>query len=290
MEVPVPPVGPGQVLVAVAAAAVNPVDLVTRQGALHQAGLHGGAPVRLGWDVAGTVTAVGAGVRRLRPGQPVIGLSDRLSAPSKAHAEQVLLDETAAAAVDDRAELTRFGALPLAALTAWQALDRARVRPGETLLVTGAGGSVGSMAVQLALLRGAAVVGTGRARHRKLVEDTGASFVGTEGLADQVRDVFPGGVDAAIDAAVLGAPSLDAVRPGGRHVSLVVTERPAPLREITSTSLAVRADWQQLALISHLASSGALRLPDVTPIGLGEAATAYARAEGATGARYVLVP
>ncbi|MGC5165929.1 NADP-dependent oxidoreductase [Luteimicrobium sp. DT211] len=289
-EVPVPPVGPGQVRVAVASAAINPVDLVTRRGALHEAGLHDAAPVRLGWDVAGTVTAVGAGVRRLREGQRVIGLSDRLSAPSKTHADQVLLDETAVAAVDEHADLISFGALPLAGLTAWQALDLAHVGAGSTLLVTGAAGRVGSTALQLALLRGANVLGAGRTGHRPLVEATGATFVDAAGLAEHVRDVVPGGVDAAIDAAALGAASLDAVRSGGRHVSLVVTESPAPLRGVASSSLAVRADWQQLALVSHLASTGALRLPQVTTIGLDDAVAAYAQAEKADGARYVLVP
>jgi NADPH2:quinone reductase len=289
-DVPVPAVGPGQVLIEVAAAAVDPVDLVTRRGLLLEAGLHGPGPVRLGWDVAGTVTAAGPGVRRLRPGQRVVGLSDRLSAPSKTHAEVVLLDETAAAAVDERADLIRLSTLPLAGLTAWQALDRAQVRAGDTLLVTGAAGAVGSLATQLARVRGATVLGAGRAGHRAEIEAAGATFVAVDGLAENVRALVPGGVDAAVDTSVLGAASLDAVRDQGRHVSLVVTDRPAPLRDVTSTSLAVRADWQQLVLLTHLASTGVLRLPEVTTIGLEDAATAYARAEGGGGRRYVLVP
>jgi NADPH:quinone reductase-like Zn-dependent oxidoreductase len=286
-EVPEPKPGAGQVLIEVAAAAVNPVDLVTRRGLLHAAALHGVPPVRLGWDVAGTVTEIGSGVRRLRPGSTVVGVSDRLAALSKTHAEKVVLDQSAVAAIDDRADLATMSTLPLAGLTAWQALESAGLRRGCVLLVTGA---VGSMVVQLALLRGAAVLGAGRPSHRVVIESSGARFVDTAGLAENAREVVPEGVDAAIDTAVIGGQSLDAVRNRGRHVSLVVSEQPTPLRGINSTSIAIRADWEQLTILGNLATTRAIQLPEVTTAKLDDASAAYADAEAKRSGRITLTP
>ena len=128
--------------------AVNPVDAVTQAGLLRQAGLHDEGAVRLGWDVYGHVEAIGAGVRRLRVGQPVIGLSDRLAAPSKTQAEQVVLDEAAVASAPAELDRQIAATLPLAGCTAWQALDRLNLRTGQSILVTGAAGAVGALAVE----------------------------------------------------------------------------------------------------------------------------------------------
>ncbi len=271
--------GAGEVLIQVVAAAVNAVDIVTRAGLLAGGGLHGDPPVRLGWDVAGTVTAVGPDVRRIRRGQKVIGLSDRLTAPTKTHGQQVVLDEGAVAAVPDSSDLLVLSSLPLAGLTAWQALELCELRPGGSLLVTGAAGNVGSVATRLALLDGITVLGAGRAAHREAIEKTGAVFIDAEHLDEEVHARLPIGVDAVVDAAVIGSTSADAVRRGGRHVSLNVTERPAPLRGITTTSLAVRADWRQLTILAALYESGALELSapaETYPLGAAKAAYAAA--------------
>ena len=288
MVVDDPQPGPEEVVVEVAAAGINPVDTATRKGLLHEAGLHQQPPVRLGWDVAGRVRAVGAGVRRIRPGQPVIGLSDRLNAPTKSHGELVTLDEVAVSGVPAESDLTRLSILPLAGLTAWQALKRTAVHRGQTLLVTGAAGAVGSLIAQLARLEGVAVIGAGREQHRERIEAFDATFVDVARLAEDVREAVPSGVDAAIDTAVLGAASLDAVRSGGRHVSLVVTERPAPLRGIESTSVAVRGSWRQLTILASLHATGALCVPEPSTYPLTEAAAAYAAAEEPANGRTAL--
>jgi NADPH2:quinone reductase len=277
IDVPVPEVGAGQVRIVVRAAAVNPVDVATRAGALRQAGLHDALPVRLGWDVYGHVDTLGAGVRRLRTGQPVIGLSDRLAAASKTHADQVVLDEAAVAAVPAELDAAIAATLPLAGLTAWQALNRLDLRPGQTVLITGAGGAVGSLAVQLADLRGLRVVAAGRQHDAQAAVDLGAErFIESNpDLALRVRQYLPGGVDGSLDAAGLDNPSLDSVRDGGEHVNLNVTHRPAPLRAVRSQSLAVAADWQQLSVLASLAASGALRVRVATEFALSDVQAAH---------------
>jgi NADPH:quinone reductase-like Zn-dependent oxidoreductase len=287
-DVPAPVPGAGEVLMKVSAAAVNPVDLVTRAGLLHAAGLHGGPPLRLGWDAAGVIVAVGANVRRVRVGQTAIGLSDRLSAPSKTHAEHVVLDEDSVAIVRDSSDLVELSTLPLAGLTAWQALERCQLRSGDSVLITGAAGNVGVIATQLAVLRGHRVFGVGRAAHREIIERLGAEFIDTGQFGESLRTLSPLGVDAAIDAASLGNASAETVRRGGIHVSLNVTERPAPLRGITSTSIAVRADWQQLTILAALYESGALVLP--APVKTYPLTSAKAAHEGSTNQRSVITP
>ncbi len=276
-EVDVPDPGPAQVRIEVDAAAVNPVDVVTRAGILHRAGLHDGLPLRFGWDVIGRVVAVGADVRRLREGQRVIGLSDRLSASSKTHADLVVLDENAVAAIPADLPTAAGAGLPLAGLTATQALDILDLTAGNSLLVTGAGGAVGSIAVQLARLRGLRVVAVGRPSDESPATARGADVFVESGshLGDTVRAVVPGGVDGAVDAAGLGIAALDAVRTGGGHVSLNVLVRPAPLRGVRSVSLAVAADWEQLTVLGMLATTGALTVAVAEELALDDVEKAH---------------
>ncbi|WP_158718682.1 alcohol dehydrogenase catalytic domain-containing protein, partial [Streptomyces griseus] len=154
-EVPVPAAGPGQVRVRVEAATVHPVDLATRSGALAAAGLMaGGARTGLGWDVAGVVEETGPGVTALRPGDRVIGMNDRLDVPLGTQAEQVVLDAHAVVPAPAGLAPAAAATLPLAGLTALQALDALALPGGETLLVTGAAGAGGGGAGGVAPPRG----------------------------------------------------------------------------------------------------------------------------------------
>jgi NADPH:quinone reductase-like Zn-dependent oxidoreductase len=280
----------GQVRIAVERVAVNPVDLVTRAGILSAAGLHGEPPVRLGWDVAGVVEAVGANVRRLRVGDRVVGLSDRITAASKTYADAVVLDEQNVSSIPSELGFDRAAAVPLAGLTAMQALSRADLAAGQSLLITGVGGAVGGLAAQLALFDGVRVVAAGRPRDEAVAKSLGVEefVVADDDLAEAVRRVVPGGVDAALDAATIHGPVLDAVRNGGIHISLVVLERPAPLRAVTTASIAVRADWQQLSVLASLAASGALQISIVEQFDLDRVRDAHAAAEQVTGGRVLL--
>jgi NADPH:quinone reductase-like Zn-dependent oxidoreductase len=293
VERPLADPGVGEVRLRVRSAAVNPVDIVTRAGRLSEAGLHGPAPIGLGWDASGTVDAVGPGTRRIRVGQPVIGLSDRLQSLVKTHADAVILPEPAVAAIPGDLDLDVAAALPLAGSTALQALDALDLPEGASLLVTGAAGAVGSLTVQLARLRGLRVLATARAKHEARLRELGSDvFLPiTDRRADDVRRLVPGGVDGAVDAASLGIQSLDAVRNQGSHVSLVVTQRPPALRGIRSVSVAVQANWQHLTLLAALAATGSLQVSIAEVIPLEDVAKAHDLLEvgGLTG-RIILRP
>ncbi|MBB4741826.1 NADPH:quinone reductase-like Zn-dependent oxidoreductase [Actinoplanes octamycinicus] len=263
-ETPLPEPGPGQVRIRVAAAAVNPVDLQTRSGAL--AGL---LPPRetigIGWDLSGTVDAVGPRVTGFLVGERVVALSDRLALPAKAQADFAVLDAEAVGKLPPDVDLVAAATLPLNALTAAQALDLAGLRPGQTLLVTGAAGGVGGFAVELAARSGLRVVATADEQDELFVREAGASEVVPRGreLADVVRKRVPEGVDGVIDAASLGVAALDAVRGGGVHVA-VLGGAPVPLRGTRVVNVWIRADGPRL---TALAAAGLrLRVAETMPL------------------------
>lgn len=293
-EVPVPAVGARQVRIRVEAATVNPVDLATRSGALAAAGmLPRRDQVGLGWDVAGVVEEAGPEVSGVVPGQRVVGLSDRLDVPLGTQADQVVLDADAVARVPEGVSPVAAATLPLNGLTAAQALDRLGLRAGETLLVTGAAGAVGGFAVQLAAARGIRVVAVAGAEDEPLVRELGAElFVPrTARLGEAVRALVPGGVDAALDAAVTGAAALDAVRTGGAFAALVAGGAPPGLRNIRVFSHWIHADGARLAGLVSLAEAGTLTLRVAETMPLDRVADAHLRlAKGGLRGRIVLVP
>lgn len=194
IEVPMPQPGPGQVRVAVKASSVNPIDLSTRSGALAAAGLVPQAPLTaLGWDVAGSVEAVGAGVSRFEVGEAVVGLRDLISAVPGAHATHVVLDESALAPGPRAASWAEAATLPLNALTAAGSLRHAAVGAGGWVLITGAAGAVGGFAVELAAQRGLRTIAVASPEDRELVLGLGAEeFIPrAELLAQPVREIVP---------------------------------------------------------------------------------------------------
>jgi NADPH2:quinone reductase len=289
VEVPEPVPGPGQVRIRVAAAGVNPVDLATRAGILTGAGV---IPPRevlgLGWDVAGTVETAGGG---FAVGDAVIGLRDRIATPLGAYSEQIVLDASAVAPAPAGVPVFEAATLPLNALTAAQALDL--VETTGTVLVTGAAGAVGGYAVALGRLRGLRVVAVASADDEVSVRGFGADEFVPRGpsLGDRVRALVPGGVDAALDPALLGLEALDAVRGGGEFVAFAAGAAPIPLRGVTVSSVWIRADGERLAELSRLAEKGVLPLRVAGVLPLSEAAAAHERlAAGGLRGRLVLTP
>jgi NADPH:quinone reductase-like Zn-dependent oxidoreductase len=295
IDTPIPEPGPGQVRVRVEAAAVNPVDALVRAGEAVRAGL--ALPREqfgLGWDVAGTVDAVGAGVTGHRPGDRVIGIEDRLDLPLGGYADHAVLEAANLAPAPAGADAVEAATLPLNGLTASQALDLLALPPGATLLVTGATGGVGGFAVELAAARGLRVVTPAGERDEALVRSLGAWQVVPRGavLSEAVRALVPGGVDGALDAAVLGIAALDAVRGGGAYTGVAGTaSSPAPLRGIRVSTVFVRGDGAQLAGLSALAGAGRLTLRVAGTHPLDRAADAHERlAGGGLRGRLVLLP
>jgi NADPH2:quinone reductase len=292
VDVPVPSPGPGQVRIRVAAAAVNPVDVGTRGGYLTAFSTEREV-TGIGWDVAGVVDEVGAGVEAFRPGDRVIGLSDLVDKPLGTHAESVVLDADAVAAAPESVTLEEASTLPLNGLTALQALDLVDLRPQGTLLVTGAAGGLGGFVTELAAARGIRVMATSGAADEELVRSLGArDFVprGVE-LAPAVRALVPGGVDAVIDTALLGIAAHGALRGGGTFVAVLSVAAPPPLRGTQVRNVRIRANDPRLADLSSLVDKGGLTLRVASTYPLDRAAEAQRRfAAGGLRGRLVLVP
>ena len=191
VDLPDPHPGPGQVRIAVRAAGVNPGDWKKRKGLLD-----GELPQTLGHEAAGVVDELGDRVADVAVGDRVFGFS----ADGAAQAELAVLSYYAP--IPPSLDFAGAAALPAAIETASRTLDQLRVGSGSTLLVNGASGNVGSAAVQLAVVRGARVIGTARPANHEYLRSLGAEPVAYgEGLVERVRALVPAGVDAALDVA-----------------------------------------------------------------------------------------
>ncbi len=289
IEVPVPRPGPGQVLIRVRAATVNPVDLVTRSGALAAAGLMAPRAVTgIGWDVAGTIAATGPGVSAFSVGDTVIGLRDLLDRDLGCYADYVVLDATAIAASD--LPPVDAATLPLNGLTAHQALDLAALAPGDTVLITGAAGAVGGFAVEFAVRRRLRVVASASTSDESLLRDRGATWFVDRDITDpatEVRRLIPGGVDGAVDTAGLGVRALAAVRTRGSFVTVVGGSAPIPLRGIRVHEQWISADGP--ALTALIREHPTLRVAGTLPLERAREAHERMSAGGLRG-RLVLVP
>ncbi|MFJ7176674.1 NADP-dependent oxidoreductase [Streptomyces massasporeus] len=278
VETEVPEPGAREVRIKVSAASLNPVDAGVR------AGVFGGAGKRigLGWDVAGTVDAVGV-AGSWSVGDEVVALDHGMVKPLGTHAEYVVVDTDAAALAPTTVDAVRAATLPLNALTASQALDRLELTPGDSLLVTGAAGAVGGYAVQLAAHRGISVTGLAREADEAFVRSLGAGrFVG---------DVADRGFDAVLDAAVLGEPALAGVRDGGRYIGVIPQAEPASVRGVRTGAVEVSADGARLAELVRLVDEGVLTTRVAETFALEDAAKAHARLDGGgVRGRLVLVP
>jgi NADPH:quinone reductase len=295
IDVPDPETRRGQVRIHVEAAAVNPVDIATREGLMNKARpgvIREREHVGIGWDVAGTIDAIGPEVTAFVPGDRVIGLRDRLDRPLGTYAERIVLDAVDVAPAPTGVNSVAASTIPLNALTAVQALDALGLAAGQTILVTGAAGALGGFGVELAAMRGLRVIAAAGDADEKLVRDLGAAdFVPRSAdLAEAARDLVPGGVDAVFDAAALGYPALDAARGGGAFASFVLPG-PGKLRGNRVEPVMIRADGAALSALSALAAAGKLTLRVADTYPLEHAVKAHERLEaGGLRGRLVLVP
>jgi 2-desacetyl-2-hydroxyethyl bacteriochlorophyllide A dehydrogenase len=253
---PRPSASQGEVLIEVAGAGINPVDCKTRAGG----GIAGRLgdnpfPIVLGWDVAGTVVELGAGVTEFAVGDRVFGCVNfpRLAG---AYAEYASAPVGELARVPEGLDLVDAAAMPLAVLTAWQALDAANLEPGQRLLVTGASGGVGHFVLQLAQRRGAEVVAITSTRNLEFVRSLGAH----EAIDYTSDDVVAkaGDVDVLFDAR--GSASIaelwPTLRRGGAIVSILGGFSAEKVPEgIRGTNILIRPDGAQLARVAELVAA-----------------------------------
>ncbi|SDK46269.1 NADPH:quinone reductase [Nonomuraea jiangxiensis] len=281
IDVPVVEPGPGQVRVAIAGAAVNPVDLAVAAGVFHGLGwVHQPHHTGLGWDFAGTVTAVGPDVD-LPVGSRVAGLVDGVDRDFGAYAEQLIVPADHTAPVPAGLDLTTAATVPLNSLTAAQLVDLLGDGAGRNLLVTGAAGAVGGYVTALAQDRGWRVTGLARAEDEEFVRGLGAAFTAR---------ATPGW-DVVADAAALQERGVALVRDGGLFAGVQPGAVPAAERGITVRVVAVRPDAARLARLLDATVSGRLpaRVHAVVP--LDQVASVHrAVAKGGVRGRYVLQP
>ncbi|MBY8863219.1 NADP-dependent oxidoreductase [Nocardia sp. CA2R105] len=282
VQVPEPHAEEGQVRIRVAAATVNPSDLVTRSGAAHDRYREVTPPYVPGWDAAGVVDEVGPG-SRWRVGDQVVAITKPVLEGGGAYAEQIVVSDDSVAPMPAGADAVAAATLPMNGLTAALALDAADVRPGGTIAVTGAAGAVGGYVIQLAKHRGLTVLADASPRDAQLVAELGADTVLARGddFARRVRAQVPDGVDSVIDCALLGSAVLSAVRDNGSYVAL----RPPRLSGTVDSERDIDVhyvmvldrvhDSATLTELSRLASDGVLTLRVAQTFPATEAAAAH---------------
>jgi NADPH2:quinone reductase len=282
---PVPQPGRNEILIAVHAAGVGVWDRSTRDGSWRPYG-RAKFPLVLGTDGAGIVVARGAGARSLRVGDRAYAY-DYANPEGGFYVEYVAVRERHAARVPEVLDLLQAGAAVTTGLTALQGIDDAlHVRRGETVLIFGASGAVGTLAIQFAKRHGARVLATASGRDAAaLVRRLGASAAidaRSSGAGDQLRKLAPDGVDAALGLA--GGSALERflqhVRPGGR-IAYPNGVEPEPRRrpKIRFTAYDAEVGPREFAKLGRAVAAAKLRVPIAAVYPLEQAAKAHERLE-----------
>ncbi|MEU3704193.1 NADP-dependent oxidoreductase [Streptomyces anulatus] len=268
--------GPGQVRVAVRAAGVNPLDHKIRNGWMEGA-FPTPLPATPGAEFAGVVLEAGEGVTEFTPGDEVLGWSATGSYATEALAEAASLARKPAGLSWEEA-----AALPVATDTASRVLDELALAEGETLLLHGAGGGVGSVAVQLAVARGATVIGTASPANHDYLRVLGAVPVAYgDGLVERVRELVPEGVDAVFDASGRGAlPASIELRGGTTDRIVTIADGDAAELGVAFSSGGGGPSADRLGANARLAETGELRVEIAQVFPLADAASAHALSEG----------
>lgn len=290
VDLPQPEPAPTEVLVRVAAAGVNPVDWKVRL----RGGFLGDPPFTVGWDVAGTVEKLGPGVTRFAVGDRVFGMP-RFPKQAACYAEFVTAPSRQLARTPEGLSDVEAAALPLAGLTAWQALvETADVQPGQRVLVLGAAGGVGHLAVQIAKARGAYVIGTARSSKHGFLAELGADEAVDYSLGPVEEAV--GDVDVVLDlvGSEATAGTVRTLRDGGLFIVVPSAAGIESLEELAGervrvTAILVEPDRAGLEALAGLVESGELRPHVSQTFPLVDAASAHEAGEtGRTQGKLVL--
>ncbi|MGH8866037.1 MAG: NADP-dependent oxidoreductase [Burkholderiales bacterium] len=280
-----------EVLVRVHAAGVNPIDAHVRSGTIP---LLGKPPFIIGWDISGVVAEVAPGVTRFAVGDEVYGMP-YIPRAANGYAEYVAAPSRQLARKPATIDHLQAAGLPLAGLTAWQALvDAAEVGSGQRVLIHGGGGGVGHLAIQIAKARGAEVVTTASAAKHDFVHRLGADEIidyRAVDFTDAVKDVDVVLESVGGDTAIR---SLDVLRPAGKLVTIVdmrnvdLAQRAAE-RGLQFIGVTAEPDYVGLAAIANLVDFGKLRLHIEHALPLADAARAHQLTDaGSTTGKIVL--
>ena len=276
-DVPDPRVGPGEVLIRVRSASVNPVDWKVSAGYLDGL-MQVDFPAIPGWDVAGVVEAVGLDTPEYAVGDEVIAYARKDWVQHGTFAELVAAPVRTVARKPESLDWNQSAGLPLAGLTAYQLLTRLGTKAGDTVLVHAAAGGVGILAVQVATALGARVIGTASQGNHEFLRGFGAEPVTYgDGLADRVRELAPEGVDVVVDFVGGVLDSTRAVlKDGGRHGSIT----DASVEEAGGISAWVRPSSEDLQALADLADAGRLTVPVAEVFALADVAQAFELSQG----------
>lgn len=275
---PDPHIGPDTLLVRVKAASVNPVDWKIRQGYLE--GLIDTVfPAVPGWDVAGVVEQVGLDTPEFQVGDEVYGYVRKDTVQGGTFAELVAAPVRTLARKPASLSFEEAAAVPLAGLTAYEAIQRAGVAEGKTVLVHAAAGGVGAFAVQIASALGARVIGTASESNHEFLRKLGAEPVTYgDGLVDRVRAIAPDGIDVALDFVGGEAVSASAelLADGGTIASIT---DPTARTEHGGHYVWVRPSAADLDALTALFDSGKLTVEVARVFDLADAADAHRASE-----------
>lgn len=285
-----------EVKIEVIFAAANPIDFKIGAGHL-KTSLEHRFPIILGWDAAGVVCEVGKNVKNFKKGDEVFAYCRKPVVQWGTFAEYVCMEAQCVALKPKNLSFAQAAAIPLTALTAWQALfDFAKLKKDQTILIHAGAGGVGGMAIQFARECGAKVITTASSKNHDYVEKLGANYVidyEKENFLNKIKEHFPQGVDVAFDT--VGGKSkhetYEAVKAGGQLITIVepVDDALANKCKIHGTYVFVSPNGVQLNKIAELISSGKVSPPAIEELRLEEAKDALAKLQkGHTRGKIVL--
>ena len=272
-----PEPGDGEVLVKVKAAGVNPVDAAVARGMLKDA-IPAEFPVIPGWDVAGVVEENGFAARRFKEGDEVYAYARRPTIQKGTFAEYVALPESYLARRPKKVSMQEAGGIPLVGLTAYQALfDAGNLKEGQTLLILGASGGVGTLAIQLAKSVGATVIGVASEKNHDYMKGLGAdkTIDYSDGhVGEQIKKAAPNGVDLIFHCS--RGDSLNKCMETGvlmdkGSVVSITKSKPEEGWDVSYHYVFVEPNSAQLSLMAELADEGKLKIPSTKIYSLGEA-------------------
>lgn len=264
-DIELPEVGEGEVLVRIKAAGVNPVDAAVPQGYLEERLPHG-FPLIPGWDMSGVVEKRGFSARRFEEGDEVYAYARRSKVQWGTFAEYTVIPESYLSKKPESISHEEAGAIPLTGLTAYQSLfDAGKLQEGQTVLILGASGGVGTFAIQLAKARGADVIGIASEKNHEFMRELGAdetiTYEDTD-IAEAVFDVAPDGVDLIFDCTRGDTleRSLKTLKDDGKLVS-ITKSNPDIDSSIEFEYVFVEPNSKELDHLRELVEEGKIQVP-----------------------------
>ena len=279
-EIPTPQPGLNEVQIQVEYTAINPVDWKICSGSFQK--IPHKFPLIPGWDAAGKISAVGKNVTKFKVGDEVYAYCRKPTVQWGTYAEFVCFDAEHVALKPKKLNFAQAAAIPLVGLTAWQGLfDQAKLKRGESILIHGGAGGVGSLAIELAKNAGATIYTTASKNNHDYVKKLGANFAidyTSEDFVKKIKSSFPQGIDVVLDC--VGGETLEKsyqiLKPKGRLVSIVnkPDEEKCKKYNITGSIFMVEPNGNQLKQLAELIDQGKIHAPHIKELPLSQFAEA----------------